>query len=266
MANHIDSNELVDVEAARAGNGRSPRPADALDWQQERERFLEAERFAAVRSVLDGMAHEIRNALQRSQACLEMLGREVENQPAAQALIARIQAAQNDLHLVYERVRDYASPLQLDLQRHSISSIVRQAWLDLASQRAGREARLREEYTGSDPYCDVDRQTIGHVFSHLLRNALAACAEPVEIAINYNDAELAGRPALQIVMGDNGPGLSHEEREKAFSAFHRKNVKGTGLGLAASKRIIEAHGGQIALGAHSGAGAQFILTLPRRKS
>src|SRR5262249_14159244 len=112
----------------------------------------------------------------------------------------------------------------------------------------------------------VDRRTMGHVFSHLLRNALAVCPEPVEIAINYQDADLEGRSALEIVVDDNGPGFRPEDRERAFSAFFTTRTRGTGLGLAVSKRIVEAHGGQISLGAGSTAGAQFILTLPRRRS
>jgi signal transduction histidine kinase len=229
------------------------------------ERLLEAERLAAIGTAMNGLAHESRNALQRSQACLEMLAREVQDRPAALNLIARIQVAQNDLHELYEKVRDYASPLRLDPQRHALSSMVRQAWLELEPLRAGREANLREEYSGSDSSCEVDPRAMAHVFNHLLKNALVVCPDPVEIHVSYQDAELAGRPALKMVLEDNGPGIPVGEREKAFAPFFTTKTKGTGLGLAVSKRIVEAHGGQISLGAASRAGAQFILTLPRRK-
>src|ERR1700676_3413500 len=101
------------------------------------------------------------------------------------------------------------------------------------------------------------------VFGHLLKNALVICPDPVEIEISYHDSELNGQSAVRIVLQDNGPGFSAAEREKAFAAFYTTNTKGTGLGLAASKRIVEAHGGQITLGEGTRAGAQFILTLPR---
>jgi len=181
-------------------------------------------------------------------------------------LIARVESAQNDLHQLYEKVRDYASPLRLDPQRHTISSVVREAWLELESLRTGRMARLREEYVGADPCCEVDRRAMTQVFGHLLKNALVISPDPVEIDISYHDSELNGESAVRIVLQDNGPGFSAAEREKAFTAFHTTKTKGTGLGLAVSKRIIEAHGGQITLGDGSRAGAQFILTLPRRKS
>jgi signal transduction histidine kinase/PAS domain-containing protein len=233
--------------------------------RQEHERLLEAERLAAIGSAMNGLMHESRNALQRSQACLEMLSREVQDRPAARDLIDRIQRAQNDLHDLYERVRDYAAPLRLDPQRHVLSTIVREVWLELEPLRSGRQARLREEYTGSDPACEIDRRAIAHVFSHLLRNSLVICPEPVEISISYHDAEIDGQPAIKIILEDNGPGLPAAEREKAFAPFFTTRTRGTGLGLAVSKRIVEAHGGQISLGAESSAGAQFVLILPRRR-
>ncbi|HEV3416368.1 MAG TPA: ATP-binding protein [Pirellulales bacterium] len=232
----------------------------------QHERLLEAERLAAIGAAMNAMAHESRNALQRAQACLEMLARDVQDRPAALDLIARVQQAQNDLHQLYEKVRDYASPLRIEPQRNSLSPIIRQAWLDLDSLRAGRNARLREEYTGSDPTCEVDRRAMLIVFSHLLKNSLAACPDPLEIDVSYRDAELNGQPALETVVQDNGPGFAQADRDKAFAAFYTTRTRGTGLGLALSKRIVEAHGGQIRLGAGSRAGAQFILTFPRRKS
>lgn len=255
--------------------------AEVAERRKEHERFLESERLAAIGGAMNGLAHESRNALQRAQACLEMLIREVQDRPAALAMIARIESAQSDLHRVYEKVRDYASPLRLDPQRQTISSIVREAWLELESLRAARAVRLQEVYNGADQNCEVDRRSMTQVFGHLLKNALVACKDPVEIEIAYFDSELNGQPAVKVVLEDNGPGFPTEERDKAFTAFFTTNTKGTGLGLAVSKRIVEAHGGQIVLGSNSNGsytngshpngsgsktGAQFVITLPRRKS
>ena len=163
-------------------------------------------------------------------------------------------------------MRDYASPLRLDPQRQTVAAIVREVWLELEPLRAGRTARLREEYTGADSTCEVDRRAMLRLFNHLLKNSLIVCPDPVEIEISYHDTEFAGRPALRILLHDNGPGFTEAERAKAFAAFFTTRTKGTGLGLAASKRIVEAHGGQITLGAEPTAGADFIIVLPRRKS
>src|SRR5207302_4614144 len=71
---------------------------EVAERRKEHERLLESERLAAIGSAMNGLAHESRNALQRAHACLEMLTREVQDRPAALALIARVESAQNDLH------------------------------------------------------------------------------------------------------------------------------------------------------------------------
>jgi hypothetical protein len=64
--------------------------------------------------MVAGLAHESRNALQRGQACLEMLALRLKGQPEALALVAGIQEAQDDLQRIYEEVRNYAAPIRLD--------------------------------------------------------------------------------------------------------------------------------------------------------
>ena len=238
----------------------------ASDSRTYPERDLEAIRLAAISAAMNGLAHESRNALQRSQVSLELLAMELHDRPTAVNLIARIQLAQNDLHRLYEKVRDYASPLRLDLQRQAFSPIVHDAWNELESLRAGRVVQLRQECMADDPDCEVDRRAMTRVFNHLLRNALAACSDPVEIAISYQATDLRGQPALQIELQDNGPGFSAADRQNAFAPFFTTKTKGSGLGLATSKRIVEAHGGRIMLGSPAHKGTQFILILPRGKS
>jgi hypothetical protein len=63
--------------------------------------------------MVAGLAHESRNALQYSQACLEMLVLNGRDRPEALELIARLQRAQDDLHHLYEDLRGYAAPIKL---------------------------------------------------------------------------------------------------------------------------------------------------------
>jgi signal transduction histidine kinase len=71
---------------------------------------------------------------------------------------------------------------------------------------------------------------------------------------------------LQIAVRDNGPGLTAEQRQRIFEPFFTTKTKGPGLGMAIAQRIVEAHGGQIAVGENSGPGAEILLLLPRANS
>jgi PAS domain S-box-containing protein len=239
---------------------------DITALKHAQERTLQAERLAAIGQMMAGLAHESGNALARSQACLEMLAMEVEDRPEALDLIGRIQKAQNHLQQLYGEVRHYAAPLKLDRQWHSVRSIWRQAWANLAEHRHGRVVTFREECEGIDVHGLVDAFRLEQVFRNILENALAACSDPVEIVVSCSAAPLEGQPALRIAVRDNGPGLTPEQRQRIFEPFFTTKTKGTGLGMAIAQRIVEAHGGQIAVGTPPGAGAEIQLLLPRGKS
>lgn len=235
---------------------------DITSLKQAQEKALQSERLAAIGQMMTGLAHESGNALARSQACLEMLAFESEDRPKSLNLISRIQAAQDHLRQLYGDVRNYAAPIKLELEPWNLVHVWRQAWENLHLLRQHKKATLLEETDGLDLRCSVDQFRLGQVFRNILENALAACQEPVEIKVTCTRAEIAGQPAIQVAFRDNGPGLNAEQRQRIFDPFFTTKTKGTGLGMAIAKRIVEAHGGQIAVGTGSDCGAEIIVTLP----
>jgi len=213
--------------------------------------------------MMTGLAHESGNALARSKACLEMLAWEVENKPEALELIDRIQKAQNHLKHLYEEVRGYAAPFKLEREVWDLSGIWRQAWENLAVSRQGRDTSLKEGIGGLDLDCAVDQFRLEQVFRNILENSLAACSDPVRIEIRCSATKINGQPAVQVAVRDNGPGLNAEQRRRIFDPFFTTKTKGTGLGMAIAKRIVEAHGGRLAVSPNSGAGAEILVILPR---
>jgi two-component system, LuxR family, sensor kinase FixL len=237
---------------------------DITHVKEAQDRALHAERLAVIGQMVAGLAHESRNALQRSQACLEMLALTVNDRPESLDLVARIQKAQDDLHHLYEDVRGYAAPIALNRSACNLGEVWRQAWANLGTALEGRVATLREQVGDVDLNCTADTFRLGQVFRNLLDNALAAITGPVEIEIRAQDAEIDGRKAIRIGVQDNGPGLDPRQRDKIFEPFYTTKAKGTGLGLAIARRVIDAHGGRIAVSDTAGSqGALFLITLPR---
>jgi signal transduction histidine kinase len=235
------------------------------ELRQAQEKVLQSERLAAIGQMMTGLAHESGNALARSRACLEMLQWEVEDRPEALDLIVRIQKAQDHLQQLYEEVRNYAAPLKLEREVWDVSGVWRQAWANLALLRQGRDATVREETGGLDLQCAVDHFRLEQVFRNIFENSLAACPDPVQIVVGCAAAEVGGRDAVRVSVRDNGPGLSAEQRQRIFDPFFTTKTKGTGLGMAIAKRIVETHGGHIAVGP-SGGGAEILITLSRESS
>jgi PAS domain S-box-containing protein len=238
---------------------------DVTEVMEAQQKALQAERLAAIGQMITGLTHESRNALQRSQACLEMLAMEVEDRPDALELIARIEKAQEHLRRLYEEVRSYAAPINLDCEPCHLGQLWRQTWSDLTQRRPGKVVRLVDQSGTDDLLCDVDHFAVGQVFRNILENAIAAVPDPGEIIVRTVPVELNGLPAVSVSFCDNGPGLGLEQRERIFEPFYTTKTKGTGLGMAISKRIIESHGGTIEAGNGQAPGAEIVVTLPRNR-
>ncbi len=238
---------------------------DVTELYEAQRRALQAERLAAIGEAMTALAHESRNALQRSQANLEMLALAVEDRPEALEFIRRAQKAQDDLHQLYEDVREYATPIRIHPREEPLPAVVQETWEQLATLREGRQAELHLHVKTDATSCEVDRFAMRQVFRNILENALAACSDSVRIDVCLELAQWDGQEALRVTLRDNGPGFSNETRQKVFDVFFTTKTHGTGLGMAIARRLVEAHGGHIAIGADAQEGAEFVIHLPRRR-
>ncbi len=239
---------------------------DITDLKVAQERALQAERLAAVGEMMTGLAHESRNALQGLQSCLDLLAWRLEDRPNALDFVSRAQQELDRLRRLLDDVRGYVAPIVLSREECDLSELWRQAWDTLTESRPDREDGLHEELDGVDWQCAVDHFRLEQVFRNILDNALSACADPVRVLIQACKTELAGRPAVQIAIRDNGPGLSLEQRQKIFEPFFTTKKRGTGLGMAICQRIVEAHGGTIVVGPDLNPGTEILITLLRSEA
>ena len=203
---------------------------DITYLKQAQQRSLQAERLSAIGEMVAGLAHESRNALQRSQACLEMLALADHDRPESLDLIARVQKAQDHLHHLYENVRGYAAPIILDRRECNLHEIWREAWADLETTRRGKITDLREELAEPDTRCLADPFRMGQVFRNIMENALSAGRGPVEVTIRY-ETPRRDDSMMRVSVRDNGPGLDADQRQKVFDPFFTTKSKGTGLGM-----------------------------------
>ena len=237
---------------------------DISDIEEAQDKAIRAERLAAIGQMMTMLAHESRNALQRTQACLERLKWRLENHAEELDLIARVQAAQRDLTRLFDDLRHFTAPLQLTLERADVCEIWREAWSKTAAVRSHPEAQLQDEQCFDvDCVCTVDRFRMEQVFRNLFENSFECSTHrPLIVRI----ACRAATDALEIRVRDNGPGFGAEVAQRIFEPFFTTKPKGSGLGMAIAKRVLDAHGGKIEALAAKNAGAEFLLVVPRSSS
>lgn len=238
----------------------------ALRLHEMEEKVVQSERLAAIGQMMTVLTHESGNILGRGDAILEMLELEVGESSSAMELIRRLKKSQADLRKLYEEVRSYAAPIELDCDLWDLRTIWRQTWRNVTADMPKERTPTLVEHTGDiDLKCKVDAFRLDQVFRNLFDNAIAACRQAARIEITCSKAEYAGQQAVQIAVRDNGPGLTPDQARRVFAPFYTTKPKGTGLGLAIVSRIVEAHGGSIDVRSEPSHGAAFVINLPRKR-
>jgi signal transduction histidine kinase len=110
-----------------------------------------------------------------------------------------------------------------------------------------------------DPECDADRALLEAALENVVRNAVEAAGEPVKVRV---ETELGGVPRSVVIrVIDEGPGMDARVLERATEEFFTTKPEGSGLGLAFARRVVEAHGGALALRSQQGHGTTVELSL-----
>lgn len=239
--------------------------------QKVQEQLVASERLAAIGQMVAGLAHESRNAFQRSQAGLEMLELNLAEDEENLAIISKVQKALEELQRLYEEVREYSAPVVLANDQVNILSLIHETWRQIQSINRGSDLELEvvatEEVKNRTYTLDLHR--FHQVLRNLMENAVDAtdaarkddAAVPAKVSVALREES----DRLFIEITDEGSGIPAEERDNIFEPFFTTKTKGTGLGLAITKRVIEKHGGAIAV-VDSPEGARFQIQLPIRKS
>ncbi len=270
---HVAANGRVFFEGGRAvrfaGTVADISAQKQLEKEmQERRNEMEllVKRQVAVQTAA-AIAHELNQPLVSisaySEAALSMLqGGTKSPEKLARALegaVGQAQRAGRTLHELLDFLHQGEAPSEpLDL-----NEVVREA-LAIAAESG---------YGGFHPVIELERKLppvvanrlqLQKVLVNLLHNAVDAMrgAGVPAAAITITVRTMAGRNMAQLTVQDSGPGLAAETAHRVFEPFFTTKPKGIGLGLAISRALIEAHGGQLWADLENGPGATFHFTLP----
>ncbi len=229
--------------------------------EHTRQQSQQTERLAAIGQMVTGLAHESRNLLQRSHACLEALLLDIGDRPDALKQAGRIQIALDQLHRLYEEVRNYAAPIKLELGDVDLLKLIQQSWQHLESKWVNRETHFEIRCAHNNPCRSrADSHRLDQVFTNLFQNAIDASGNAPRIICKI--APLADDRFWKISIADNGPGIATDISTRVFEPFFTTKSHGTGLGMAITRRIVEAHGGSISVGKSEMGGAEIFVVLP----
>lgn len=234
---------------------------DLTDLIDAQRRSVQQERLAAIGQTMAGLAHESRNAFQRSQAALETLALELEDRPNASLLLERIQRANDHLLHLYEEVLQFAKPVRLDLRQCDIVEIAESTCRHIAQAAKIDSNCFKVTFQGRTRSIVADAFAVEQILRNLFENAMVVSPADKPVLIVISSAWQGERPSLQVEVIDEGPGIPPAIMDRIFEPFFSTRSRGTGLGLPIARRLAEAHGGSLEL--KSGpSGTTAVLILP----
>jgi signal transduction histidine kinase len=233
---------------------------------QARAHLVEVERLATIGQSMAGLVHDINAPLTAAMTLAQM----IQSDPAADGTSRErsgqiIVAAQRAQRLVRELLT-MAKPRPPTFEAVDLNALVKQT-MDLERPQCSVAGiKLVADFQADLPRATADPHRLGQVLMNLLANArqaMEAAEKGQSLAVR---TRLRGQ-MLEIQVIDDGPGIPDDVKAKIFDWFFTTKPpgEGTGLGLAVSREILQAHGGNLRLEDTPGGGATFVLEIPRER-
>jgi two-component system, NtrC family, sensor histidine kinase HydH len=228
--------------------------------QETRREVIRSERLAAVGELAAGVAHELRNPLTSVKLLIQT---EAQRHPARPMDEKKMQIIQEEIARMERTIQgllDFARPPALRRNRHDIRETVHRAINLVEGSAKQQNVSVYEEMPESPLWIDGDPEQLHQVFVNLLLNGIDSMMHGG--VLNVALYESPQDNICRVSFADAGIGIPETILDRIFEPFVTSKERGTGLGLAVSRRIVHDHKGKLIAANQSKQGAVFTVELP----
>ncbi|HHW14431.1 MAG TPA: PAS domain-containing protein [Firmicutes bacterium] len=229
-------------------------PTRAMERQVER-----AERLSALGQLTAGLAHELRNGLNKIAGYAAMLADSLEPADPRRRFPEGILEDAADLETMLQRFLAFAREEKLSVSAFSLPDLLDRVLLALQPELRTRRIELVAQMDRDVPLVEGDQARLAQAFTNVLLNAVEAMGQGGTLTVGLREVP----EGLEVRVTDTGPGIPQDQQELVFNPFFTTKPQGTGLGLSITHRIVTSHGGTIRLDSAPGRGTTVVLVLPR---
>ena len=226
------------------------------------EELVRSKTLSTLGQYSNELAHEIKNPLNAINIQMSLLEREISKHDfgTGEELSDVVKVVKEEINRLNKLAKDcltFSKSGDLNRTEEDIGQILEQL-LSLITPHADLNGvNIYLTMTGHCPQVLVDKDKLKQALLNIVLNAIEAMIDGGDIAINVSKKD----SYLNISIKDTGPGIPDEQHDKIFGLFYSTKSGGTGVGLAVTKNIIHAHGGNIRF-EKLVEGAEFIIELP----
>jgi len=240
---------------------------DITDKKVVEEKLLHSTRIATMGEIAAGIAHEVRNPLTSVKLGLNNLAEIVGSRADAKSVVDDLLTEIERLEKVVSNLLTFAKKKKEGRERKDINELIDRAlsYVKADIEKFGIDAV--RQYDSILPPVEIESDQMLQVFLNLILNAVQAMDQGGHLELRTRFMSGRGprgeiQKNIMIEVKDTGKGIPARDIQRIFSPFFTSKEKGTGLGLAMSKRLVEAHGGTIGLKSREGEGTMVTVLLP----
>jgi signal transduction histidine kinase len=239
-------------------------------FERQRQALDQAREFATREAQLRSagrlaaeFAHQIKNPLAIINNAAFSLQRGLKDRPGDfHDQIHMIQEEVERADRIITQVMGYAQLTEGRVEKLNVIEELDQALKEVFPPAANYGIQVHRQYGSQFPPLLMQRRHVSETFLNLLQNAREALNG--EQGNVFVEANCRSDYAIEVSIGDDGPGIPSDKHEKIFDAYYTTKDKGTGLGLATVKHNVELYGGSVRVDSELGKGARFVVTFPAR--
>jgi two-component system CheB/CheR fusion protein len=252
----VDTTIVPVLEEGRAAHQYIAIGYDITERKRSEAALRDQDALARLGQMAAVVAHEVRNPLAGIRGAIQMIGRRLGLGEAEQHVITEAVARIDTLNGIVEDLLLFARPSKPALAPVALANVIANTVALFKQDPRTTDVSVRVDPTDLVVIADAEQLKI--VLQNLVLNSAEAMQGHGAITIT---AERRGK-CSEIRIADQGPGIPLDILEHVFEPFFTTGSRGTGLGLATARRLMEAHGGSIALMCPPGEGTVAVVRLP----
>jgi len=227
--------------------------------------MLQAERLAAMGQTIATLSHHIKNILQgiRGGSFLIEEGLKEDDNDVVRRGWRIVEKNQERISTLVMDMLTFSKDREPDLEAGNLNETVGDVVELMKSRAEEAQVTLAWQERADLPTFHFDADLLHRAVLNVVGNAIDACEKRDSAKVDVSIHWKPGDRCVEIIVADNGEGVSPEDVKRIFSIFEsKKGARGTGLGLPVSQKIMREHGGDIRVESTPGAGSKFFLQLP----
>jgi len=224
-----------------------------------RRELMNTQKLATVGEMAASFAHEIKNPLTGIVNALNILSSDIHD-PEKETILKEIQYQTIRVNKAINDLLQFSKPIKLCLETNNINQLLLSIKRTVQTQAENKQIEFLLKLDHRIPAFKFDYNQMENALANIVINAIQAIASTGKVVLQTRLADSKER--VQVIVEDNGVGISEEHLDKIFKPFFTTKHQGTGLGLAIARDIIERHGGTISVNSKKHKGTRFTIEMP----